>query len=83
MDYNDHRKNTHIGDISFDLSKLLEDATQEGLEFPILKEGKDRGIIIFDVNFYPVMKPEPDPSGVVEELDSGKLPRQYRSWNLT
>lgn len=68
MDFNDHRKDTQLGAVSFELSKLLEDATQEGLERPILKEGKDKGNLRFDVNFYPVLKPQVDPSGVVQEL---------------
>ena len=68
MDYNDHRKNTQLGAVTFDLSKLLEDATQESLEYPILREGKERGSLRFAVNFYPVLKPQVDPSGVVEEL---------------
>lgn len=68
MDYNDHRKNTLIGTAAFDLSKLLEDASQEAVERPILKDGKDKGMLRFDVNFYPVLKPTVGPSGVVEEL---------------
>ncbi|THH27082.1 hypothetical protein EUX98_g7106 [Antrodiella citrinella] len=68
MDFNDHRKNSHIGAATFDLSKLLEDATQEALEYHILKDGKEKGILRFDVHFHPVLKPQVDPSGVVEPL---------------
>ncbi|KAI0724221.1 tricalbin [Cerioporus squamosus] len=63
LDYNDHRANTELGFASFDLSVLEADATQENLEMPILKDGKERGIIRFDVNFYPVLKPEVDADG--------------------
>ncbi|EGO02737.1 hypothetical protein SERLA73DRAFT_165692 [Serpula lacrymans var. lacrymans S7.3] len=58
FDYNGHRKDTHIGAATFELQKLLEDATQEGLELSVLKDGKDRGMVRFDVSYYPVLKPE-------------------------
>ena len=57
-DYNDHRKHSHMGDASFELAKLQEDATLEGLSVPILKDGKDRGEMRFDLSFFPVIKPE-------------------------
>ncbi|KAI0666337.1 tricalbin [Trametes maxima] len=62
-DYNDHRANTDLGFATFDLSVLEQDATQENIEVPILKDGKERGSIRFDVNFYPVLKPEADSGG--------------------
>ncbi|KAG1757254.1 C2 domain-containing protein [Suillus lakei] len=58
LDYNDHRKDTPLGAATFELQKLLEDATQEGLELPVLKDGKDKGLIRLDVNYFPVLKPE-------------------------
>ena len=66
-DFNDHRKNTLMAAASFDLSKLLDDATQEGIVAPLLKDGKDRGELRFDVNYYPVVEPE---EGKEEILDS-------------
>ena len=66
-DYNDHRKNTLMSAASFDLSKLLDDSTQEGIIAPLLKDGKDRGELRFDVNYYPVIEPE---EGKEEILDS-------------
>ncbi|CDO75883.1 hypothetical protein BN946_scf184672.g16 [Trametes cinnabarina] len=62
-DYNDHRANTDLGFATFDLALLEQDATQENIEVPILKDGKERGRIRFDVNFYPVLKPEVDAGG--------------------
>ncbi|KAI0374503.1 tricalbin [Pilatotrama ljubarskyi] len=62
-DYNDHRANTDLGFATFDLSVLEQDATQENIQVPILKDGKERGTIRFDVNFYPVLKPEIDTGG--------------------
>ncbi|GBE78423.1 Uncharacterized protein SCP_0113110 [Sparassis crispa] len=58
LDYNDHRKNTELGNANFDLSKLREDASHEGVEAPVLKDGKERGMVRFDVSFYPVLMPE-------------------------
>lgn len=58
LDYNDHRKDTPLGAATFNLPKLLEDATLEGLELPVLKDGKDKGMIRFNINYFPVLKPE-------------------------
>ena len=63
-DYNEHRTDTDLGFATFDLSKLEADATHENLEQSILKDGKHRGTVRFDVNFYPVLKPEVDAGGV-------------------
>ncbi|TFY64762.1 hypothetical protein EVG20_g5845 [Dentipellis fragilis] len=71
-DYNEHRKDTELGASTFELSKLVEDATQENLEIPILKDGKDRGELRFDVTYYPVLKPEMNASGV-EELPESRV----------
>ncbi|KAF9535478.1 C2 domain-containing protein [Crepidotus variabilis] len=87
-DYNDHRKNTKLSAASFQLQKLLEDSTQEDIVSPLLKEGKERGELRYDVNFFPVIEPESDASddnlmqstvGIVrlvlhqaKELDSSK-----------
>jgi Ca2+-dependent lipid-binding protein len=55
-DFNEHRKNTLLGSTMFALDALKEDATKEGLESPILKDGKDKGNLRYDVSFYPVLK---------------------------
>ncbi len=68
MDYNDHRKDFNMGSASFDLSKLQEDATMEGLDAKVLKDGKERGEIRFDLSFYPVLKPQKIDGGKEEEL---------------
>lgn len=56
FDYNERRKDTSLGAAIFELGKLIEDATFEGVELPILKDGKDRGQIRFDISYYPVLK---------------------------
>jgi hypothetical protein len=58
FDYNEHRKDTPLGTAAFEMNKLLEDATQEGIQLPILKDGKDRGHIRLNASYYPVLKPE-------------------------
>lgn len=57
-----------MGAASFDLSALGEDGVQEGIEARILKDGKDRGELRFDVSFYPVLKPQQIDGGKEEEL---------------
>ncbi|KAF8559381.1 tricalbin [Imleria badia] len=58
FDYNERRKHTSLGAALFEMNKLVEDAILEGVELPILKDGKDRGLIRFDVSYYPVLKPQ-------------------------
>ena len=57
FDYNEHRPDTELGTLSFDLAKLAEDASQEDLIANFLKDGKDKGELRYDVSFYPVLKP--------------------------
>lgn len=66
MDYNEFRKDTEIGATIFELAKLKEDATQEDLSHPILKDGKQRGELRFDVAYFPVLKSQVNESGVEE-----------------
>jgi Ca2+-dependent lipid-binding protein len=73
MDYNELRKDTEFGASIFDLSKLEEDATQEDLCLPVLKDGKERGELRFDVTYFPVLKPRVDESGVQELPESSKF----------
>ena len=73
FDYNDHRKNTELGEVVFNMQELQEDATQEGLEKAIMKDGKDKGLLRFDVNFFPVLKPQVDQSGIEELPETCKL----------
>ena len=74
-DYNDHRKNTKMASTSFSLSKLLEDSTQEDLVSPLLRDGKERGELRYDVNYYPVIEPPVDASVATDDdlMESSKL----------
>lgn len=47
-----------MGDSSFELSRLHDDAEQEGVVSPILKDGKERGELRYDLSWYPIMQPE-------------------------
>src|ERR1700761_350397 len=71
-DYNDHRKNALLSSTSFELAKLQEDATWEGIEAPLLKDGQERGILRYNVTYYPVIKPEEGH----EELDTSRFQPQ-------
>ncbi|KAF8213474.1 C2 domain-containing protein [Mycena galopus ATCC 62051] len=66
FDYNEHRKNTLLGSASFELAQLQDDATREGIEAALLKDGKERGTLRYDVSYFPVIKPEEGK----EELDT-------------
>lgn len=77
MDYNDHRQNTLLGSASFALDVLEQDATQEDISRPILKDGKDRGELRFEVNFYPVISLSKTSEGAVQ-----KLPETSTSLNV-
>lgn len=57
FDYNDHLPDTELGASSFELAKLLDDASHEGISSNILRDGKDRGELRYDVSYYPVIKP--------------------------
>jgi Ca2+-dependent lipid-binding protein len=72
MDYNEFRKDTELGATIFELKKLEEDATQEDLCLPILKDGKTKGELRFDVSYFPVLKPHVNESGVEELPESSK-----------
>lgn len=57
-DFNDHRKDALLGTATFELSQLQEDAVREGLSSHLLKDGKERGELKYDISYYPVLKPE-------------------------
>ncbi|KAL5495683.1 TCB2 [Sanghuangporus weigelae] len=72
-DWNEHRKDSELGAATFDLSKLADDAVQEGIETKVLKDGKERGEIRFDLSFYPVLKPQKIDGGKEDELPDTKV----------
>jgi Ca2+-dependent lipid-binding protein len=72
-DYNEVRKDTRLGSASFALEKLKEDAKQEGIESHILKDGKEKGLLRYDVSFYPILKPQAV-NGKEELPDTSRYP---------
>ena len=64
----DHRHSTLLGSASFDLDVLEQDAIQEDISRPILKDGKDRGELRFEVSFYPVISLSKTSEGTVQKL---------------
>jgi len=79
FDYNEHRKNTLLGTATFELAKLQEDATHEGIETALLKDGKERGELRFDCSYYPVLKPE---EGKEELHDASEFTNSLRDARL-
>lgn len=73
-DYNDHRKNTLLSTATFELSKLVDDASHEGIVSPLLKDGKERGELRYDVTYYPVLEV---PEGSTEVPESSTLVHCY------
>ncbi|KIM32474.1 hypothetical protein M408DRAFT_327029 [Serendipita vermifera MAFF 305830] len=57
LDYNEHRKDTELGTVSWDLNQLAADSSIEGIVTPVLLDAKERGELKYDVSFFPVIKP--------------------------
>ncbi|KAG8919579.1 hypothetical protein FRC01_001220, partial [Tulasnella sp. 417] len=57
LDHNEHRKDTSLGQVNFELSSILEDATQEAIVKEIMRDGKERGELQFDLSYFPVIRP--------------------------
>lgn len=77
VDYNEHRKHTDLGAASFSLVNLSEDASLENIESTVFKDGKDRGKLLFDVSFFPVLKPNADQGGLEVVPDSSQSLSSY------
>lgn len=56
-DYNEHRKDNELGSVNWELNKLVEDSSIDGIVENVLLDGKERGEIKYDVSFFPVIKP--------------------------
>ena len=59
-DYNEHRSHSKLSSATFELSTLEEDSVQEGVTTTLLKEGKERGELHYDVSYFPIVEPEAD-----------------------
>jgi Ca2+-dependent lipid-binding protein len=75
-DYNDRRKDSVLGTCNFALEKMKDDARHEGIEAPVLKDGKEKGLLRYDVSFYPVLPPR-TVNGVEELPESSECPTVF------
>ncbi|EXJ62023.1 hypothetical protein A1O7_02455 [Cladophialophora yegresii CBS 114405] len=64
-DYNDVRKDKHLGTATFALDQLEGVTEHENLSIDVLSNGKHRGVLNCDIRFFPVLEPE--------KLDTGEI----------
>jgi Ca2+-dependent lipid-binding protein len=64
-DYNDVRKDKHLGTATFALDQLEIASEHEGLSLDVLANGKQRGVVQVDVRFFPVLEPTKLPTGEI------------------
>ncbi|GAA5905720.1 hypothetical protein JCM8208_000876 [Rhodotorula glutinis] len=67
-DYNDRRNDSNVGTVSFDLKSLADDGEQPGLLGEVILDGKPRGQVKYDVNYFPVLKPAKLADGTLEPI---------------
>ncbi|KAK4049600.1 Tricalbin-2 [Microbotryomycetes sp. JL201] len=72
MDYNEHRPDSELGTVSFDLKTLNDDGQQEGVAGDVLFDGKARGQVKFDAIYYPVLVAKKLADGTVEPIPETK-----------
>ena len=66
VDFNDFRKDKVIGSVNFPLETLKEKPEQETINSAVLSAGKNRGGLVFDVRFFPVLEGKTLPDGTKE-----------------
>ncbi|TIA79421.1 hypothetical protein E3P98_03303 [Wallemia ichthyophaga] len=72
-DYNDYRKDSDIGLATYNIQSLADDPLQEHVMTKLYNNGREKGDIIFDLSYYPVMEPpkEGDSLEAVPDLPTG------------
>ncbi|GAA5844845.1 hypothetical protein JCM11251_007345 [Rhodosporidiobolus azoricus] len=68
FDWNEHRSDNILGTVTFDLKSLADDGEQLGLSGDVIYDGKPRGNIRFDVNYFPVIVPNKLADGTLEPV---------------
>ncbi|GAA6050737.1 hypothetical protein JCM3770_006601 [Rhodotorula araucariae] len=68
FDYNERRNDSNMGTISFDLKSLADDGEQPGLIGEVIHDGRPRGQVKYDVNYFPVLKPAKLADGTLEPV---------------
>lgn len=69
MDWNEHRPDSSLGSVTFDVTTLAEDGQQEGLLENVMLDAKPRGVVKFDATYYPVLKGK-TPDEILPETSS-------------
>ncbi|KAK4047503.1 Tricalbin-2 [Microbotryomycetes sp. JL221] len=72
LDWNEHRPDSELGVVNFDLKSLEEDGQQEGISGDVMFDGKARGQVKFDAVYYPVLVANKLPDGTVEPIPETK-----------
>lgn len=75
-DWNEFRKDKDLGTASFALENLEDDYEHENQRLEIKSGGKDRGVLMCDIRFFPVLEPTKDEDGNEEpapETNTGIL----------
>ncbi|KAJ8102090.1 C2 domain-containing protein [Lipomyces tetrasporus] len=74
LDFNDVRKDRSLGTVTFPLEVLEQDPEQENIIGKVINNGKERGEIVFDARFFPVLTGKTLEDGTVEpppQLNTG------------
>ncbi|KAK9367396.1 C2 domain-containing protein [Lipomyces kononenkoae] len=74
LDYNDVRKDRSMGVITFPLESLETQPEKQNIVGKVLYNGKERGEVIFDVRYFPILVNKTLEDGTVEpppELNTG------------
>lgn len=74
FDYNDHRPDSDLGTVSFDLKSLADDGEQPDLIGEVILDGKTRGQVRYDLKYYPVLKPTKLADGTLEPVPETSEP---------
>ncbi|KAF9513783.1 hypothetical protein BS47DRAFT_1343789 [Hydnum rufescens UP504] len=73
LDHNDHLKDTEVGAASYELKRLLDDATDEGIVAKVNKDGKGRGEVSFNLSWFPVLTATKTADGQLEPIPETKV----------
>ncbi|KAF8463160.1 C2 domain-containing protein [Kalaharituber pfeilii] len=76
FDFNDFRKDKELGSASFDMKQLEENPEHENVSLPIMVGTKQKGQIVCDIKFFPVLEEVKLDNGTVQpppDLPTGIL----------
>jgi Ca2+-dependent lipid-binding protein len=66
FDYNEFRKDRLLGTANFDLKQLEQQTEHENVSGQVMYNAKNRGEVLFDVRYYPVLLPKKLDDGTEE-----------------